>query len=70
MDLGLLASIASELGALGVSVLVLAALMSERLVPKGRLDDMRRERDAADKRADDAIRGLDRVVDIFRRPTP
>lgn len=67
MDLASLASILAELGALGVSALVVIALMTERLVPKGRLDDMRTERDAAAKRADELARGLEQLADVFRQ---
>jgi hypothetical protein len=67
VDLSTVASIASELGALGVSLLVLVGLITERLVPKGRLDDMRRERDAADNRADELASGFQTLGDILRQ---
>lgn len=67
MDLSALASIASELGALGVSVLVLVAMLTERLVPKGRLDDMRKERDAAHERVDKLVADLESLANVFRQ---
>lgn len=66
MDLATLATIIGQIGALGVSVLVLVALMTERLVPRGRLDDMRRDRDACAKQVDELVE-LERLASIFRK---
>lgn len=45
MNFAALADLATQLGAFGVAVIVVWALMTERLVPRARLDEMRRERD-------------------------
>lgn len=66
MDISTLATIVGQIGALGVSLFVLIALLREWLVPKGRLDDMRRERDAEAKRVDELVAGLEHLADVFR----
>lgn len=45
MDLVGLTDLASDIGALGISILVIWALLTERLIPRGRLDDKQRELD-------------------------
>jgi hypothetical protein len=45
MDLGQLAAVLSQLGAFGVAVFVLFAMLTERLVPRGRLDELRKRLD-------------------------
>ena len=66
MDLGTVATIIGQIGALGVSVLVLVALVREWLVPRGRLDDMRRDRDKLAKQVEDLV-DLERLAGIFRK---
>ena len=66
MDLASIATIIGQIGALGVSVLVLVAMISERLVPKGRLDDMRRDRDACAKRVAE-LETLEHLAEVLDR---
>jgi hypothetical protein len=48
MDIVGLTDLLSDIGALGVSVLVIWGLLTDRLVPRGRLDEMRTQRDKAE----------------------
>jgi hypothetical protein len=45
MDIVGLTDLASDIGALGISLLVIWGLLTDRLVTRGRLDDMREQRD-------------------------
>ena len=46
MDIAGLTDLAANIGALGVSILVIWGFLTERLIPRSRLDEMRDERDA------------------------
>jgi hypothetical protein len=45
MDIVGLTDLASDIGALGISIIVIWALLTERLIPRGRLTEMRDDRD-------------------------
>lgn len=60
MDLVGLTNLARDVGILGISFLVIWALLTERLIPKARLDEMRQQRD-------DAMHELQRERDRHER---
>jgi hypothetical protein len=45
MDIVGLTDLASDIGALGISKIVIWGLLTERLIPRGRMNEMREERD-------------------------
>jgi hypothetical protein len=45
VDIVGLTDLASDIGALGISLLVIWGLLTDRLMTKGRLDEMREQRD-------------------------
>ena len=67
MDIVGLTGIASEIGALGVSLIVIWALLTERLLPKGRLEDARHEHELDVARNDAMEARLDRLTDIHEQ---
>lgn len=52
MDIVGLTNLLSDLGALGVSVIIIWAFLTDRVVTKGRLTEMRDERDAVQTELD------------------
>ena len=52
MDIVGLTNLLSNIGALGVSLLIIWAFLTDRVVTRGRLDDMRDERDAVQAQLD------------------
>lgn len=52
MDIVGLTNLLSNIGALGVSALIVWAFLTDRVVTKGRLQEMRDERDAVQRELD------------------
>jgi hypothetical protein len=46
MDIVGLTDLASDIGALGLSIIIIWALLTDRIVTRGRLDEMRQQRDS------------------------
>lgn len=69
MDIVGLTTIAGQIGALGISIIVIWALLTERLVPHGRLEEAHQERDLERHRAEELDLRLDHLADVHEKAT-
>lgn len=63
MDLKQFLDAVSTLGALGFAILAVYALVTERVVPRGRLDDQKADKKEAMDLAQQSVAAMDRLAD-------